>query len=321
MYDPHDPDRPNVLAGLRIDRAGRHRRDPDWIAARAAAPEARSVLIWRDQTIVAPTAGGMTMALLAELGRLIDAAGDLLEDPPVFLGDMDGRPVFAVDVTRVEDLPGLIGRLPMDDPAMEAAAAIPIDLRQAAATLDPQQAALVAYGRAMAYWHSRHRFCGVCGAPTRSEQGGHVRRCTGCGADHFPRTDPAVIMLAHKDDWCVLGRQPRFPAGMYSTLAGFVEPGESLEECVRREIAEEVGLKIGKVTYRHSQPWPFPASLMVGFRAEILEGGPLDVDRHELEDAIWVQRDELKDPELSPVSLPNRISIARRLIDEWLAEG
>jgi NAD+ diphosphatase len=107
---------------------------------------------------------------------------------------------------------------------------------------------------------------------------------------------------------------------MYSTLAGFLEPGESLEECVRREMMEEVGLRIGRVSYRHSQPWPFPASLMVGFRAEVLEGGPLDIDHHELEDALWVHRDELRDPELSPVTLPHRISIARRLIDEWMAE-
>ncbi|MEN2980635.1 NAD(+) diphosphatase [Tistrella bauzanensis] len=322
MYDPHDPDRPNVLAGLRIDRAGRHRRDDAWLSARQAAPEARTVLIWRDQTVVVPMGGGAAVALLADLAGLMQAARDLLDDPPVYLGDVDGRPLFAVDITRVEDLAGLLGGLTPDDPAMDIAAAAPVDLRQAASTLDDQQAALVAYGRAMAHWHRRHRFCGVCGAPTEARQGGHVRRCTSetCGTEHFPRTDPAVIMLAVKDDWCVLGRQPRFPAGMYSTLAGFLEPGESLEECVRREMMEEVGLRIGRVSYRHSQPWPFPASLMVGFRAEVLEGGPLDIDHHELEDALWVHRDELRDPELSPVTLPHRISIARRLIDEWMAE-
>src|SRR5690606_14980610 len=122
----------------------------------------------------------------------------------------------------------------------------------------------------LAYWHARHRFCGVCGAPTVCQQGGHQRRCTGCGAVHFPRTDPAVIVLVTRGERCLLGRSARFPHGMYSTLAGFVEPGESLEETVAREVFEEAGVRVGPPRYRSSQPWPFPASLMVGFRAEAL---------------------------------------------------
>ncbi len=158
----------------------------------------------------------------------------------------------------------------------------------------------------------------------RSEQGGHLRRCTACDAQHFPRSDPAVIVLVtHRDakrgERCLLGRSARFPPGLYSTLAGFVEPGESLEAAVRREVQEEAGLELFAIDYRSSQPWPFPASLMLGFRARALRDD-LAIDPDELVDAGWFTKAELLDPERRPVKLPNPDSIARHLIEEWLGE-
>ena len=172
----------------------------------------------------------------------------------------------------------------------------------------------------MMFWHSRHRFCGLCGNPTRSEEAGHMRSYTdpACNTMHFPRTDPAVIMLVSDGDRALMGRSKHFPPGMYSTLAGFVEPGESLEMAVAREVREETGIEIGPVHYHSSQPWPFPANIMLGFHAEALTT-EITVDYGELEDARWYERGWL----LSHVDddsfrLPRLDSIARRLIEDWL---
>jgi NAD+ diphosphatase len=172
------------------------------------------------------------------------------------------------------------------------------------------------------WWHARHRFCGVCGAPTESVEAGHVRRCTSpaCGASHFPRTDPAVIMLVHDGDRALLGRQKIWPPGMYSTLAGFVEPGESLEETVAREVFEESGIRVAEVRYHSSQPWPFPASLMIGFHAAAASR-EIRMDQSELEDCGWFSRAELRDFGRQGKALPRADSIARRLIEDWLAQG
>jgi NAD+ diphosphatase len=174
----------------------------------------------------------------------------------------------------------------------------------------------------MLFWHSRHRFCGVCGSPTRSEEAGHMRRCTDaeCHAMHFPRTDPAVIMLVVDGDRALLGRNKNFPLpGMYSTLAGFVEPGESLEGAVAREVREEAGIVVGAVHYHSSQPWPFPANIMLGFYAEAVST-EVSLDDGELADARWFERDWLLSHEDDDsFRLPRRDSIARRLIEDWLA--
>ncbi len=153
---------------------------------------------------------------------------------------------------------------------------------------------MLALARAMVWWHSRHRFCGVCGSPTLSEEAGHMRRCTNpeCKAMHFPRTDPAVIMLVTDGERALLGRNKNFPPGMYSTFAGFVEPGESLEDAVAREVREETGIEVGQVIYHSSQPWPFPANIMLGFHAEAMSS-EIAVDYGELEDAKWFERDWL----------------------------
>jgi NAD+ diphosphatase len=172
------------------------------------------------------------------------------------------------------------------------------------------------------WWHARHRFCGVCGAATESVEAGHVRRCTNpeCKASHFPRTDPAVIMLVHDGDRALLGRQKVWAPGMYSTLAGFLEPGESLEETVAREVFEESGIRVGEVRYHSSQPWPFPASLMIGFHAAATSR-EIRLNQSELEDCAWFSRSELRDFQAQGKNLPRQDSIARRLIEDWLAQG
>ncbi|MDP9401248.1 MAG: NAD(+) diphosphatase, partial [Actinomycetota bacterium] len=196
-----------------------------------------------------------------------------------------------------------------------------VGLREAAALLEQADGGLVAYAAALLHWHRRHPRCSACGAATQVGEGGLVRRCPGCGAHHHPRTDPVVIVLVTDGDRALLGRQPSWPPGRYSALAGFVEPGESLEEAVAREVLEEAGVRVGPPRYRSSQPWPFPASLMLGFLAPY-EGGELEARDAELEDVRWLSRRELLDAaaELGPVRLPPRLAIARRLVEGWLAE-
>jgi len=171
------------------------------------------------------------------------------------------------------------------------------------------------------HWHSRHRFCGVCGAPTVAQTAGHTRLCTNpdCATVHFPRTDPATIMLVTDGDRCLLGRQKVWIPGMYSTLAGFVEPGESLEQAVAREVREESGIEVDAVRYHSSQPWPFPASLMLGFHA-VARSRDLVIDPEELEDGRWFTAREVRNFAALGLSLPRPDSIARRLVESWLAE-
>ena len=178
---------------------------------------------------------------------------------------------------------------------VEAATVRFADLRQVGPRIERREGALLALARAMVFWHQRHRYCGLCGSPTRSEEAGHMRRCTdpACNAMHFPRTDPAVIMLVTDGERALLGRNKNFPLpGMYSTLAGFVEPGESLEDAVAREVREETGVEVGAVHYHSSQPWPFPGNIMLGFHAEA-RTTEITIDYGELEDARWFTRDWL----------------------------
>jgi NAD+ diphosphatase len=195
-----------------------------------------------------------------------------------------------------------------------------VDLRAVGVLMPQREGALLAYARGLAYWHERHRFCGTCGSPTEPKAAGHQRQCTNpeCGTVQFPRTDPAVIMRITHGDKILMARQAVWAPGMHSVLAGFVEPGESLEDAVAREVFEEVGLRLTRIRYFSSQPWPFPASLMVGFSAEARDGN-FTVDDKELESARWMTRAELLDsPEDTTFKLPRRDSISRRLIEDWL---
>jgi NAD+ diphosphatase len=276
---------PNTFAGEALDRAAGRRRDETWLAARLADPASRVVV-----------AGEAGVLVDGERPRLLTPA-DLPEDvETVLLGvDRDGRAVFAADPDRRLAGPWR-------------------GLRELAPMVSQADGGLLAHAVALLNWHRRHRFCSNCGAPSEAREAGHLRVCPACGADHHPRTDPVVIMLVADGDRAMLGRQAHWPPGRYSALAGFVEPGESLEEAVAREVWEESGVRVSDIEYRSSQPWPFPSSLMLGFRAAWREGEPA-VGDGELEDVRWLHRDELA---RGDALLPPPQAIARRLIDEWL---
>jgi NAD+ diphosphatase len=327
---------PNYYAAPGFERAGLRRREPDWIRERVLDPQSVFVPVWRNQNLVIEVSGGEPRAAVVAVEALAGLFGTLSADAVderlahgelVLLGLIDDRAHFALDLSRLE-----APLAALRSPALAAAgiAAAPgeidirfADLRQLAGRLAHHEGALLALARAMAYWHLRHRFCGQCGAPTRSEEAGHMRRCTdpACAAMHFPRTDPAVIMLVtdSKGDRVLLGRNKNFVRGMYSTLAGFVEPGESLEDAVAREVREETAVEVGAVHYHSSQPWPFPANIMLGFYAEAVTT-EITVDYGELADARWFERDWLAaHADDDTFRLPRRDSIARRLLEDWLA--
>jgi NAD+ diphosphatase len=276
-----------AFSGAELDRAAALRRRPDWLEDRRADPRARAVV-------------------MSERGVWLDGGRLVLERPSaeaVFLGLMDGAPVFADHIGAAE--PGR-GR--------------PAGLREAATELPAGEAALAAYAGSLLAWHERHRFCANCGAPTEPRDGGHERVCPVCEAHHFPRTDPVVIVrVSDGADALLLGRQARWPEGRFSLLAGYVEPGETLEEAVRREVLEESGVVLDSVSYVASQPWPFPSSLMLGFSAQAARGEPVPGD-DELAEVGWFEREELRRAARGegPLILAPPYSIARRLIDAWL---
>jgi NAD+ diphosphatase len=307
----------NLYAGGGLDRAAPRRKDAAWVATKLTATDSRLVPVWRSQSLIDVSNPGAP-----RLCWLPTADGPDLTRPGVesaLLG-LDGDTAwFAIDLSvfdNPEQHPHLAGRGQF------------VELRTVGALLPRTEAHLAAYARGLFWWHQRHRHCGVCGHLTLSAEAGHVRICTNaaCAAHHFPRTDPAVIMLVHHGDRCLLGRQPRFPPGLYSTLAGFVEPGESVEEAVAREVFEETGIRITDLRYHSSQPWPFPSSLMLGFLARAVTTD-ITVQPEEMEDARWFHRDQLlspdrvvtpDDPLRQPLLLPRADSISRQLIEDWL---
>jgi len=304
----------NFYAESGLDRVSDKRKDAAWVAARLADPASRFVPVWRSRSYVDPQEA-QAILLAGEFGRAM-ATGEI---EPVLLGVTSAVAYFAIDISHIEggeNGPALV----------EAAGAAFLDLRLVGSRMARHEGSLLAYARGMLTWHRRHRFCGQCGSPTKSDEGGHVRVCTdpGCRLQQFPRTDPAVIMLVTRGDACLLGSNPRFPPGMYSTLAGFVEPGETLEAAVAREVFEEAGVSVSNVRYHSSQPWPFPTSLMLGFYAEG-ETETLALNSEELRDAQWFRRDWIRAnagdfaDATAPFRLPRGDSIARRLIDDWLA--
>ncbi|MGE5540424.1 MAG: NAD(+) diphosphatase [Gemmatimonas sp.] len=307
---------PNFFAGGVFDRAGLLRKDADWIAAMLRRADARAVPVWRAASLV--VRGEAPAAAITPLAPLLESLLEVGAPDILLLGLIGDVPHFAVDLSALDE--------PLRHPRVGALLAHAggefVELRDAAALLPREDAALLAYARALVEWHRRSRHCPSCGAPTEAREGGHVRVCTapGCGAQHFPRTDPAVIMLVTDGESCLLARRAGNKLPMYSTLAGFVEPGESLEEAVAREVHEEVGIEVGRVDFHSSQPWPFPSQLMIGFYAEAV-GGSLKLDPTEIADAKWFERGALKEllarPE-PPIMLPRPVSIARRLILGWL---
>ena len=275
---------PDALARLgyarsRLQRHSAERGDAAHVAAEIARPDARLVILAGDGPILAKVGEGATCLLPR------DAGSRLPEEPaPLYLGRVGATPVLARAVAA--DAADLY----RDDPAFEL-----VDLRSVAVQgrIPPDELGLLATARSLLSWHARHGCCANCGARTAMACGGYRRDCAACGTEHFPRTDPVVIMLVVRGDRCLLGRQARFVPNSYSCLAGFLEPGETIEDAVRREVFEEAGIRVGPVTYLASQPWPFVSSLMIGCRGEA-ETDEIVLDRTELEDGRWFHRDEVR---------------------------
>ena len=294
--------RRNAYTGSPLDRAAHRRDDAEWVAGARAAADTLWVPMAGSRSLLAGH-GTPEVAAVLPTGAELGVLGLFVEDW-VFLGLLDGVPVFAGQIGAEPSVPDAVGAF--------------VDLRAAAGMLGPRDAAILAHARGLLHWRARHRHCANCGQPTAPRAAGNVTACPACGAQHFPRTDPAVIMLVVGGDRALLGHSARFPsATMFSTLAGFLEPGESLEEAVAREVFEEAGVRVRDVTYHSSQPWPFPASLMVGFHAET-DDETITIDPEELDAARWFTRAELRDPAAHGFDLPRADSIARRLIEDWL---
>jgi NAD+ diphosphatase len=295
----------NHFATWYIDRVADKRRDDKWLAAQLKDERTRFIPVWKLKNLFTVEQVPEPILLSPhEVQNLVPAAGSA-----ILLGVKGGRTYFAIGLPSQQASPPIgLGQFQ--------------DLRQIAPLLDEPDGALLAYARAMTYWHERHRFCGDCGSPTTSVEGGHVRICTNdqCGQHHFPRTDPAIIVLVTLGERCLLGRQPTWREGLYSTIAGFVEPGESLENAVIREVQEETGVKVKETFYHSSQPWPFPSSLMLGFTA-VAANETIQV-HDELEKAGWFTRRELHSKlKEGHLKLPSPVSISYRLIEDWFDAG
>ena len=307
----------NTFAGNPLDRASDRRDKPEWIAEQLASPESLGLAMWNGRPFVESSSksdegdgGGLQIAYLP--AKLV---GELAGGPErlLFMGLWKETAVFAVDLDDVVD--------PSDGPLRGFGKFE--DLRAVALKLPPTEAAILATAKQMFEWRRRHRHCAVCGQASEAMDGGWKRKCPSCETEHFPRTDPVVIMLPYHGDRCMLGRQEAWPKGMFSALAGFLEPGESIEEACARELNEEAGLHAVKVRYHSTQPWPYPSSLMIGLIAEVEdeEGAP---DQTELSEVRWFTRDEARQliaGKLDGVAAPQRLAIAHQLIKAWVEEG
>ena len=301
--------RETVLAysGGVIDRAANQRSDPAWIDATLAQAGTRLIPMWRDQCVVSGEPAMPVVWPAAEAKALTKAAAEV-----VFLGLDDHGGIFAADLSPASE-----------SEAVEAAGGERVlDVRSLVGALTPAEAALLGYARGILYWHRHQRYCGTCGSLTRSGHGGHLRTCRNeaCARLHFPRVEPAVIMLVENQGRCLLARHKGSAAGSYSTLAGFVGVSESLEDAVRREVAEETGVPVGTVTYMASQGWPFPSGLMIGFRATAMVE-TVRVDGEEVIEARWFSRDELARHAAAGGRLGREDSIDRYLLRSWLDEA
>lgn len=290
---------PNPFANAPLDRRGEMRKDTRSLQALAHDPSIRYLLIARERNVVAMEGLEPLMPGPAEL-----SSAGLQVRHTIFLGHYQQQPLFAADLgdQDEETLASCLGGKAES-------------LRTLGLRLPPAAASLAAYARAMVLWDRRHCFCGRCGGATLSAEGGHVRRCKDerCGNSMFPRVDPAIIVLVTDGERALLGRQASWDPGRYSTLAGFVEPGESLEEAVAREVHEEAGVRVASVSYHSSQPWPFPSSLMLGFTAQA-KTSAITLHDGELEHATWVSRADIAS---GRIGLPFKVSISYRLIEHW----
>lgn len=311
-----------TFGGSGLNRAAELRVDPEAMARLLAHPQARTLPVWRGKPLVAhadQATGGWL--------HTTDHPFTPLDPPQMFLGLDEDAPRFACDVSawEPEALPDTLGAF--HDPSEQSHPDLPADLRfselrRMMTRFSPREAELLSTARGILGWHTTHRFCARCGAESHIAQAGWQRLCRACGGHHFPRTDPVVIMLITRGNKVLLGRSPGWPDGMYSLLAGFVEPGEPIEAAVRREVKEESNIEVGRVSYLASQPWPFPSSLMFGCHGEALSD-EITVDPAELEDAFWMTREEVA---ACQAGLDDRIKPARKgaiahfLLTNWLAD-
>jgi len=302
-----------------LDRAGELRANPEALAEALAHPQAGVLPVWRGKLLMWDNA----LVWLTPNSPVFDDA----KDAPVFLGRDDGKPRFARDISLWEPEVDASEVGAFVDNSLQYHPDAPrgtgfAELRMVMTLLSRRDAELAASARAVLMWHESHRFCARCGALSEIANGGWQRECPDCGRLHFPRTDPVVIMLITHGNSLLVGRSPAWPQGFFSLLAGFVEPGETVEAAVRREVFEESGIQVGNVRYLVSQPWPFPASLMLGCWGEAIST-EITVDPVELEEARWVTREEMvevyagRHPDMSE---PRRGAIAHSLIQAWLAD-
>jgi len=295
----------NCFVSNSFDRLTHKRGDSTWIQERLLDPSTGIIPVWNLKNLFRKDSSTHALVLPStEIHYLLPAANSV-----TLLGEQTDRIYFAVDFPGQETAAPPV----LDNNGFFS------DLRAMGPIIDCCEGALLAYARAMSYWHSTHRFCGNCGKPTTSTQAGHMRVCSnaGCGQQHFPRTDPAIIVLVTNGERALLGRQAAWPKHMYSAIAGFVEPGESIEAAVVREVSEEAGMKVNNIHYHSSQPWPFPCSIMLGFTADT-QDKEIRMNDSELEDARWFSTGGLKSAIADgSLKLPSAISIAYRLIEDW----
>ncbi|MFT5065848.1 MAG: NAD+ diphosphatase, partial [Reinekea sp.] len=306
-----------TFGGSGLDRAAHLRGQAAQLAARG---DARTIVMWRGKILM--TADDQLCRLPMNAAILADAAAEL-----ILLGLENDAPVFASDISAwvPKGFDETAGFSFFDDTRQAHPAAPDVgfaDIRAVMILLSPRDAELAATAKAVMEWHRSHRFCARCGAKSAATMAGWQRDCAACGTHHFPRTDPVVIMLITHGNNVLLGRSPQWPEGMYSLLAGFVEPGETMEAAVRREVFEESGVRVGDVRYLASQPWPFPASLMFGCAGEALNS-EITIDPSEIEDALWISREDMtlvfagQHPKINPT---RKGAIAHFLLENWLAD-
>ena len=302
----------NTFAGNPLDRAGDLRNDPEWLARQEANPEAQAMVMWEGRPLIEETADGPRLAWLS-----LKHARDIVPDRDVFLGLWDAAPVFAIEFEGSID--------PTDGPLAGVGAFQ--ELRSAAAILPAADAAMAGGAKSLFDWRRKHGFCANCGTLSETASGGWKRRCPACGTEHFPRVDPVTIMLpvykGGAEPICLLGRQAAWPEGRMSALAGFLEPGESIEEACAREVKEEAGLTVIATAYHSSQPWPFPSQLMIGLIAEVSDDQARP-DQTELESVAWLTRAEARAVlagDHPTIQAPPPYAIAHSLIKAWVEEA
>ncbi len=292
-----------------LDRASLKRSDEMWINDQFNNESARIIPVSHSKILCSSIQNPRTIYLTKNDFNDFSTARDL----SIFLGISDKKTYFAIDIESVRSASILSDKYSGEFH----------DFRQVMPLLNFRDSALLAIARFMITWQSRNRYCGKCGTPTKGAEAGNLRICenTNCGQSHFPSMDPAIIVLVSFGEYCLLGRQKIWPKGMYSTIAGFVEPGESIEDAVIREVNEETGVIVEKLEYQHSQPWLFPSSLMLGFTATA-KGNEIKLDKKELEDARWFSRKDIKDNlKKGLLRMPGKVAIAYHLIKEWFDKG